>query len=319
MNKDKFYKYIKISVLIISLFFLYENSKGNYQIILNKINFEFQIIFLLIIIVIIMQNLLNIRSFYFLNLTSKYNASFVDWSSLFYLTGLINHSPLWGVGHILRSTEMKKNNYSHKEYLNMYIFIFFWGSLIYSSISILLSFYFNEINFYILSILLILFILSLIITSKITLKYIIVILNYLNSFQLIKKIKFLKFILKELLTMIKLSTLVSNKKIFTNFFFFTFLLISFEYLKFNLIFKFLSDSVDLKIVFLFFLSNYLIRMIKPIDNIIGVRESILGLYGQQLGLLFLEGALIVIISRLLGLTCLIVNYIFYYLLKKLFN
>ena len=319
MNKNKFYKYIKISVLIISFFFLYENSKENYQIVLNKINFEYQIIFLLIVILIIMQNLLNIRSFYFLNLTSKYNASFVEWSSLFYLTGLINHSPLWGVGHVLRSQEMKKNNYSHKEYLNMYFFIFFWGSLIYSSISILLSFYFNETNFYSLSILLILFIFSLIVTSKITLKYIIKILNYLNSFQLIKKIKFIKLLLKELLTMFNLSTLVSNKKIFANFFIFTSLLISFEYLTFNLIFKFLIESVDLRVVFLFFLSNYLIRMIRPIDNIIGVRESILGLYAQQLGLLFLEGALIVVISRLLGLTCLIINYIFYYLLKKFFN
>ena len=319
MNKNKFYKYIKISVLIISLFFLYVNSEENYQIVLNKINFEYQTIFLLIVIVIIMQNLLNIRSFYFLNLTSKYNASFVEWSSLFYLTGLINHSPFWGVGHILRSTEMKKNNYSHKEYLNMYIFIFFCCSLIYSSVSILLSFYFNEANFYSLSILLILFTLSLIITSKITLKYTIVILNYLSSFQLLKKIKFLKFLLKELLITFKLSTLVSNKKIFANFLFFTLFLISFEYLKFNLIFNFLFETVDLKVVFLFFLTNYLIRMIRPIDNIIGVRESILGLYGQQLGLLFLEGALIVIISRLLGLTCLIVNYIFYYLLKKFFN
>ena len=108
-------------------------------------------------------------------------------------------------------------------------------------------------------------------------------------------------------------------KIFANFFIFTSLLISFEYLTFNLIFKFLIESVDLRVVFLFFLSNYLIRMIRPIDNIIGVRESILGLYAQQLGLLFLEGALIVVISRLLGLTCLIINYIFYYLLKKFFN
>ena len=314
---NKFYTYIKITVLIISFFFLYENSKENYQTVLNKLNFDNKIIFFSIAIVIIMQNLLNIRSFSFLNLTSKYNANFSKWSSLFYLTGLINHSPLWGAGHVLRSYEMKKNNYSHKEYLNMYIFIFFWGSLIYSSLLILLSFIFNEINFYTISILSILFILSLIITSKVTLKTCITILNILNSFQFIKKIKFFDFLFKELLKLIKLSTLVSNKKIFINFFFFTILLILFEYLLLNVIFKFFFQTIDSKVIFLFFLLNFLIRSVKPVDNIVGIKETILGLYGQQLGLLFLEGALIVLIWRLLGVISLIINYIFYYLVNKL--
>jgi hypothetical protein len=57
-------------------------------------------------------------------------------------------------------------------------------------------------------------------------------------------------------------------------------------------------------------------MVKPIDNIIGFKETILGLYGQQLGLLFLEGALIVMIWRLLGLISLIINYIIYYVINK---
>ena len=314
---NKFYTYIKITVLIISFFFLYENSKENYQIVLNKLNFDNKIIFFSIAIVIIMQNLLNIRSFSFLNLTSKYNANFSKWSSLFYLTGLINHSPLWGAGHVLRSYEMKKNNYSHKEYLNMYIFIFFWGSLIYSSLLISLSFIFNEINFFTISILSILFILSLIITSKVTLKTCITILNILNSFQFIKKIRFFDFLFKELLKLIKLSTLVSNKKIFINFFFFTILLILFEYLLLNVIFKFFFQTIDSKVIFLFFLLNFLIRSVKPVDNIVGIKETILGLYGQQLGLLFLEGALIVLIWRLLGVISLIINYIFYYLVNKL--
>ena len=60
-------------------------------------------------------------------------------------------------------------------------------------------------------------------------------------------------------------------------------------------------------------------MVKPIDNIIGLKEAILGLYGQQLGLLFVEGALIVVIWRLLGIISLIINFIFYYLVNKLFS
>jgi hypothetical protein len=316
MNKNKFYSFIKVSVLLISLFFLFENSKENYKTVLIKINFDIQIIFSSILLVIIIQNLLNIRSFYFLNLTSKYNANFSEWSSLFYLTGLINHSPFWGAGHILRSYEMKKNNYSHKEYVNMYIFIFFWGTLVYSSLLILPSFFLIEFNSYISTILLILFILSLIVTSKITLKYCVKILNHLNLFKFIKNNKFSNYLSKELLKMAKLSALVSNKKVFFNFFFFTLLLICFEYSLFNLIFKFLFEAIDPSVIFLFFLSNFLIRMVKPIDNIIGFKETILGLYGQQLGLLFLEGALIVMIWRLLGLISLIINYIIYYVINK---
>ena len=211
---------------------------------------------------------------------------------------------------------MKKNNYSHKEYVNMYIFIFFWGTLIYSSLLILPSFFLIEFNSYISTILFVLFIVSLIVTSKSTLKYCIEILKYLNLVKFIENNKFSNYLLKELLTMARLSALVSNKKVFVNFFIFTLLLICFEYSLFNLIFKFLFNTIDSSVIFLFFLSNFLIRMVKPIDNIIGFKETILGLYGQQLGLLFLEGALIVIIWRLLGLISLIINYVIYYLINK---
>lgn len=319
MSKNKFYNYVKIVVLIISFIFLYDNSKENFKIVVNNLNLDFQKIILSIILIIIIQNILNLRSYSFLKITSKYSANFSQWSSLFYLTGLINQSPLWGVGHVLRSYEMKKNNYSHKEYVNMYIFIFFWGSLIYSSSLIFLSFIYNEINFYTLSILFILFIFSLTVTSEIILKFCIKILKKLNSFELIKKIKLFSLLFRELLKLIKISILVSKKKIFINFFFFTVLLLCFEFLLLKTIFNFLFQTIDTKIIFLFFLSNYLIRMVKPVDNIIGVKEGILGLYGQQLGLLFVEGALIVVIWRLLGAISLIINYIIYYSINKFSN
>ena len=120
---------------------------------------------------------------------------------------------------------MKKNNYSHKEYVNMYFFIFLWGILIYSFILMLLSFLVNEINVYTFSILLILSAFSLIITSKITITFCVKIYKKFISFKFIKKITFFNFVLKELLIMIELSTLVSNKKVFLNFFFFTLLII----------------------------------------------------------------------------------------------
>lgn len=317
MKKNKIYKYIKFLVIIISFIFLYKNSKENYDSVLNNLNIDYQVILLSIIIIIIIQNLLNIRLFSFLKLTSTYNANFGQWSSLFYLTGLINQSPFWGAGHVFRSYEMKKNNYSHKEYVNMYFFIFLWGMLIYSLILIILSFLFNHINFYTSSLLLILLAFSSIITSKITLKIFLEIFKKFISYKPIKKIKFFDFLFKELLKLLELTFLVSNKKVFQNFLFFTALLLFFEYLLLNIIFKFLIQNTDSQIIFLFFLSNFLIRCVKPVDNIVGIKETLLGLYGQQLGLLFLEGALIVLIWRLLGVISLIINYIFYYLLNQI--
>ena len=249
MNKNKFYNYIKTAVLIISLIFIYENSKKNYESVFTNINLDYQKIFLLIAFFIIIQNLLNMRSFSFLSFTSKYSANFIQWSNLFYLTGLINTSPFWGAGHILRSYEMKKNNYSYKEYVSMYFFIFFWGSLIYSLILIFLSFLSNEVNFYHLSILLTIFTFSLIITSKIFLKLFVKISVKLTSFQFIKKIRFIDYFFKELLKLTKLSTLISNKKVLVNFLFFTVLLICFEYLSFSLIFKILFQTIDSQVLF----------------------------------------------------------------------
>ena len=154
-------------------------------------------------------------------------------------------------------------------------------------------------------------------TSKIIIEFCVKIFKKFISFELIKKITFFDFVLKELLKLIELSTLVSNKKVFLNFFFFTILLMAFEYSLLNIIFKFLFETMDSQIIFLFFLSNFLIRSVKPIDNVVGIKETILGLYGQQLGLLFLEGALIVLIWRLLGVISLVINYIFYYLVNQI--
>jgi hypothetical protein len=319
MNKNYFLKYIKILFILISFFFIYENSKENYQEVLNKLNFEYLNIFFSIGIIIVMQNLLNLRSFSFLRITSNYNASFSEWSILFYLTGLINQSPFWGAGHVIRSYEMKKNNYSHKEYLNMYIFIFFWGALIYSLLLISLSFFFSETSFYTLLVLSTLSTISLIVTSKITLKYCKIISEKINSYKVVKKIKLFDFLLKEFSKLFELSNLISQKKLFINFFIFTILLFCFEFLLLNIIFKFFFQNIEIKIIFLFFLLNFLIRVIKPVDNIIGIKESLLGMYSQHIGLLFVEGALIVIIMRLLSLVSLILNFIFYYSIKTFFN
>jgi hypothetical protein len=319
MSKNKLLKYFKYIIIIISFIFLYSKSVENFKYVLNSLILDYQLISLSILTIIIIQNLLVIRSFNFLKLTSKYNANITQWGCLFFLTGLINQSPFWGTGHIIRSFEMKKNNYSHKEYFNMYLFIFFWNILIYSIFLILSSFFFNKINFYTLFLLLILFLFSFIATNVKTLKLSFKIFERFIHYRFIKKIKFSSFFLKQLLKMLESALLITKLKVFKLFFLITLLMIIFEYFLLSLIFKFLFQNFNFEIIFLFFLLNFLIKSVKPIDNLIGIKETILGLYGQQLGLLFLEGAIIGLILRLLGTLSLILNYILYYLLNKNFK
>ena len=212
---------------------------------------------------------------------------------------------------------MKKNNFSYKEYVSLYFFIFFWSLLIYSLLLISIYYFLFDIKFFYLFILLTVFIISLIITSKIILNFCVKIFKRIIYFRFIKKIRFLNYFIKELLKLTELSALISNKKVFLNFFFYTLLLLCFEYLSLNLIFEILFENVDFQILFLFFLTTFLIRCVKPLYNIIGAKETIMGLYVQQLGLLFLEGALIVIIWRLLSTISLIINYIFFYFVTAL--
>lgn len=316
MNKNRLFKYFKFIVIIAAFIFIYLNSVKNFKLVLNNLVLDYQIIIFSILTVIIIQNLVIIRSFNFLKLTSKYNANFIQWGGLFFLTGLINQSPLWGTGHIIRSFEMKKNNYSHKEYFNMYLFIFFWSILIYSITLILSSFLFNKVNFYTLSLLLVLSLLSFIATNIKTLEFCLKIFRRFIQYRFIKKITFSSYFLKQLIKMLESATLISNIKVFKFFFLLTLSIIIFEYSLLSFVFKFLFQKFNFEIIFLFFLINFLIKSVKPIDNLIGIKESILGLYGQQLGLLFLEGAIIGLILRLLGVTSLIFNYFLYYLLNK---
>ena len=57
MSKNIFFKYTKIFFILISFFFIYENSKENYKEVLDKLNFEYLKFFFLIGIIVIMKNI----------------------------------------------------------------------------------------------------------------------------------------------------------------------------------------------------------------------------------------------------------------------
>ena len=317
MIKKNYLLCFKIIISILSIFFLYNFSRENYQRVLENINVDLFWLILILVLRIFLHSLLSFRTFSFLKLTSNYNTKFISWSFLYFFTGLMNSTPLWGSGHLIRSQEMKQNNYSYKEYANMHYFIFFWGLLINSFILIiLLTVLNNHQNIYITSSLLILFVISIPTLSKRLAKFIYQLIYKLKSQNFFLESKLFKYFINKIEGLIAISNNILRIHIFINFLIITIFLFIFEYLIFLLIFKFLFQVIDLNIVSTFFILNYLIKKIPSLDALIGFKESLLGLYFQYLGLLFVEGVIFTLFLRLLNISSILANCLIYFVLKR---
>ena len=318
MNKKKnIYEFLKVLLIIISLIFIYNSTKGQYSLMVTKLNFDIESILLIFLIMIFLHTLYSLRIFFFLKLSSKYNANFIEWSSLYYLTSIINLSPLWGTGHVIRSYELKQNNFSYSEYISMYLYIVIWDVLTYSLLLIYISYIFNVLNYLNFQILFVLVLLGILSFSKNFLKFLLKFLEKLFNFKSLKKNKFFDLIKIRVLNLIKISFSVLTLKMVIYFFTFTLFIFFLDYFLLNSIFKYGLQIFDYKVIFQFFLFIFLINKIQLIGGIIGVRESFLGFYAEQVGMLFLEGLIISLAIRLFAAISLISNYIFYYLIIKI--
>ena len=316
-KKINFFTIFKFALIICSIYFLYNSSKENYKNVLENINPNLNSLLFLLILRVVAHTLLSFRMFSFIKHTSNFNLKYINWSNLYFLTGLINASPLWGAGHIVRSYEMKQNNYSHKEYLAMFNFIYFWGILVNSLIIILLLFLFDKNqNIYIFSSVSSLLLISIPFISKKIINFFRKLVQKLKQLNFILKLKFFRYIIDKIISIIGISDKILRLKVFINFSFITILLSFLELLMFFLIFKFLFQFTDVNIVLMFFTLNFLIKKIPSIDGILGLKESLLGLYAQYLGLLFLEGVVISFFMRLLNILSIFINYLIYLFFKK---
>lgn len=314
MKNSKFLTILKYTLIVISIIYIYINSKYNFKNLINKIELDLFVISSLIIIRLVLHNTLSLRTFFFLKLTSDYKQKLFEWNRLYFSTALINSMPSWGVGHFIRSFEMKMNNYSHTEYIGMYFFIYFWGILINSILMIVTMFFISQQNFYIFSILIALFLISTLSISKNLLIIGNNVFKFLISFKFLKKFNFLKYFSKKFLEMISISSKILSIQVFINFTFFTILTFFLQLYLFASIFKYIFNFTDLNIVLLIFLLNYLIKKIPSAESIIGIKETIFGLFVEQLGFIFIEGVLLSIILRLLNYISLLINYIFSFLI-----
>ncbi len=318
MKYKKFFTILKYTLIVISIIYIYINSKYNLKNVINDIEFDLLVMSFLIIIRLILHNALSLRTFFFLKLTSNYKPKLFEWNRLFFSTALINSMPSWGAGHFIRSFEMKMNNYSHTEYIGMYFFIYFWGILINTILMTGTMVFTNQQNFYFFSILITLFLISTLSISKNLLIIGNNVLKFFLTFKFLKELKFLKYFSKKFLEMISISSKILLFEVFINFTFFTVLTFFLQFYLFFSIFKYIFHFTDLNIILSLFLLNYLLTRIPSVESLIGIKETIFGIFAEQLGFIFIEGVLLSIILRLLNFISLIINYAFGFLTVKKF-
>ena len=310
MSRKLLYNILKIVITILSLLYIYKSSIGNFKLIFDKINLNYYLIICLILIRFLQQLIASIRLFSLLKLISKYNSNFIEWSRIYFSTALVYLTPIIGAGHLMRAYEMKNRYFSYKEYVSLQFIIFSWGILIESALIFLICFFNKQIDNHILALFLIIMIFFLPTVSK---SIIDILLGY------IKKINVYNFLNKVKLNIDKTIAITSNTintKNFIVYSLYTLCLFCLEFLMYYLILSYVFMIMGIKIILLIFILNFFIRKIPLVNNIPGLKEVINGLFVQQLGLIFFEGVLFLITFRALNLLSLIMNNLFFFLIKK---
>ena len=316
MKANFFYNIVKVIITLGSLFFIYKSSKGYFQIIFEKINLDYYLIVILIFLRFFQQILASLRFFSLLKLISKYNTNFIEWSRIYFSTALVYLTPIIGAGHLMRSYEMKNRDFSYKEYINLQFIIFSWGILVESLLMFLICLFNKEINIYITSFFILIIICFLPTISK---TFIHIVYSYIknnNTLNYFKKFNLFNSLKINIEKIININVNTINKKNFIVYSSYTICLFFFEFLIFYILLSDIFMINDLKIIVLFFIFNFLIKKIPLFNNIVGLREVILGTFMQQFGLIFFESVLFSITFRVVNLVSVLLSNLLFYSLKS---
>ena len=290
-------KNLKFFFFLICLGFLLYKFNDSYSEIKSKLKFQLSTIFFILSCHIIFLNLIAVRAFLLIKFSTGYLYSFYDWAKLYFESLLLNEV-ITLTGTVYRAIQLKKREVNYAEFISISYYLL--GSyLLISLTSIFLAlFFFQKIffkNYSIIFIMLIFF-----------LFYSPIIIKNLTTFLLKFKIlsKYLRFIerVSKLLREIYL-----NKKIIILLLSSTVLVHIFEVAIFYLICNIFLGDVDLQVLIILFATKFIANRITFIAGLPGATEIIVGLAGTQMGIVFVDGALIQLTLR------------FFYYLSILFN
>ena len=109
----------KFIIISSSLLFLFTKIAQEIDNINNIIELNYNKLLFVFFLGFILTNLLNLRFYYFLKIVFAYSQNFLSWSRLFFLTSVLNIA-LFGTGHAIRASELKKREISFRKYFSLY-------------------------------------------------------------------------------------------------------------------------------------------------------------------------------------------------------
>ena len=302
-NLKSFINFFWFFSVIYLIFKIIENFNQNSV----EITIKFNQLFFIFILFLVILNITSFRFFLFLKKVNKYPINFIDWSSLFFKTSLINLLFL-GSGHLLRAIELKKKHFGYVMFININFFIYILQFFFFNVFFIILLYFIREEKIFLLFLYTSILILYFLVKKKILF---FILINFIK-----KKLSFYKkqftLILKNLSLNYNIFFLPKNLLIF---FFFTLVIFLLDVIIFHILIKNILPSSTFFQILLIFLFIFYLSHIPIIKNLFGINELLVGMFVETLDFYFFSGAIIQLILRSMGSISTIVCSLFYYLLS----
>jgi hypothetical protein len=286
---NKKLKYFFYFFWIISLFFLSYKIQQDVYKYRTLIKIDFKNFFYIFFFFILILNISSYRFFYFFKKLTKYSSNYLNWSSLFFQTVIMNLF-FQGSGHLLRAIELKKKNVNYSQFLSInYVFLLL---ILFVNFFLFMCFFFfiSKKKIILLSFFIFL-VFVLILINKEFYKYLIIFLN--------KKIKFIKNKYKDAIESFLFNcSIFFLKKNLLIFLLFTLVIFYLEFISFYLLVSNIFSIKNIYSISLIFIIVFYLNKVPFLINIFGLNEIIVGLFAESLGFQFAQGSLIQFIYRI---------------------
>lgn len=291
----------------ISVIYLLHKIIENFNQSSVEITIKFDQLFFIFILFLVIANISCFRFFFFLKKLHKYPINFIDWSSLFFKTSLINLL-FHGSGHLLRAIELKKKHIGYVMFININFFIFTLQFFFFNVFFIILLYFTGEQTIFLLYLCTSILILFFLVKKK---AFFFILINFIK-----KNLSFYKkqftLILKNL--SLNYDIFFSSKNLLI-FFYFILVIFLLNVIIFHILIKsFLPSSTFFQIL-LIFLFIFYVNHVPIIKNLFGINELLVGMFVETLDFYFFSGAIIQLILRSMGSISVISASLFYYLLS----
>ena len=295
---DNLKKNFKFFFLLIFIGFLFYKFNNNFSYILGKVQLGIFKISFILFCAVIFFNIINLKAFLLIKSSVGYAYGYSDWSKL-YFESLIINSIIALSGTVYRAIELKKRDINYTKFIaTNYLLL---GS--YISISLLLvslELLFINTNFSEVSIILAgILILIIFFFGPNILE------NFIKFFFKFKILSKFEVPVNKLFEIIK--KIFSKKKVIIILFLNTIIVHIFEIVLFYFVCTIFLGNINAQTIIILFVVSFIIDRIPFVAETPGFSEVIIGFIGVSLGFVFVDGAILKLLLRLLTYFSILLN------------